>query len=316
MTNLSDTLDFTVETDEISERLDKSITTRLISLSRVKVQQLIKEGHVQINGKVGKPAYRLEAGDMVHVELIDAIIAPDVSAEARPEAIPLDVIYEDDDLAAINNPAGMVVHPAVGHTQGTLVNALLSRWPQVAFVGGEGRAGIIHRLDKETSGIILIAKTEIARLNLMAQFAKRTVQKRYLALIEGEPDTQTGSIEAPLDRDPVLRKKMKVVKGGREALTMYQVLENYSHNNTSFTLIECFPKTGRTHQIRVHMAFIKHPIVGDTIYGRHRQSIKMSRHFLHAESITLTLPSTNESITLHAPLPPELESVLANLRDQ
>jgi 23S rRNA pseudouridine1911/1915/1917 synthase len=316
MTNLSDKLIFTVEGDEISERLDKSITTRLVSFSRVKIQQLIKEGHVQINGKVGKPAYRLEAGDVVNVDLIDSIIAPDVSAEAQPEAIPLEVLYEDADLAAINKPAGMVVHPAVGHTEGTLVNALLSRWPQVAFVGGEGRAGIIHRLDKETSGVILIAKTEPARLNLMAQFANRTVQKRYLALVEGEPATQTGNIEAPLDRDPVLRKKMKVVKGGREALTNFHVLENYNYNNASFALLECFPKTGRTHQIRVHMAFINHPIVGDTIYGRRKQSLKLGRHFLHAEAITLTLPSTNESITLHAPLPAELELVLSNLRGQ
>jgi 23S rRNA pseudouridine1911/1915/1917 synthase len=312
----SNTLEFTVEPDEVSERLDKIITTRLASLSRVKVQQLIKEGHVKINGKVGKPAYRLEADDQIHVDLIDSIVAPDVSAEALPQAIPLDVIYEDDDLAAINKPAGMVVHPAVGHTEGTLVNAMLSRWPQVAFVGGEGRAGIIHRLDKDTSGVILIGKTETARLNLMAQFAKRTVQKRYLALVDGRPDTQTGTIDAPIDRDPIHRKKMIVIKGGREAVTEFHVLESYNYNNTTLSLIECFPKTGRTHQIRVHLAFIHRPIVGDTIYGRRKQSIKMARHFLHAESITLTLPSTNQQVTFQAPLPAELELVLANLRDQ
>ncbi|MBX3085301.1 MAG: RluA family pseudouridine synthase [Anaerolineae bacterium] len=315
MNNATNTLAFTVEPDEISERLDKIITMRLANLSRVKVQQLIKEGHVKINDKVGKPAYRLEAGDHIHVDLIDSIVAPDVSAEALPEAIPLDVIYEDDDLAAINKPAGMVVHPAVGHTEGTLVNAMLSRWPQVAFVGGEGRAGIIHRLDMDTSGVILIAKTEPARLNLMAQFAKRTVQKRYLALVEGQPATQAGTIDAPLDRDPVHRKKMTVIKGGREAVTEFHVLETYNRNNTSYALLECFPKTGRTHQIRVHLAFINHPIVGDTIYGRRKQTIKMPRHFLHAESITLTLPSTDQPITLHAPLPADLALVLANLRE-
>src|SRR5258708_11086853 len=214
-------------------------------------------------------------------------------------------------MAAINKPAGMVVHPAVGHATGTLVNAILARWPQIAQVGGEGRAGIVHRLDKDTSGVILIAKTEPARLYLMTQFESREVQKRYLALVEGAPQTQTGEIDAPIGRDANERKRMAVVRGGREAVTQYRVLHTYKGTPESegFCLLEAFPKTGRTHQIRVHMAFIGHPIVGDTVYGRRKPRLGLKRHFLHAESIALVTPG-GQPLTLHAPLPPELQIVL------
>ena len=264
------------------------ITDRLagpqsLGLSRVRVQQLIKEGFVTVNGRAGKPAYRLEGGEQVIVELAPAIVAPpDANANVLPEALPLDVIYDDPVMAAINKPAGMVVHPAVGHQTGTLVNAILARWPQVAQVGGEDRAGIVHRLDMDTSGVILIAKTEAARLALMAQFAARTVQKRYLALVEGVPETQSGQIEAPIGRDPDRRKQMAIMptnRGGREAVSQYRVLHMYD----GFALLEVFPKTGRTHQIRVHLAFIGHPIVGDAVYGPRKPRMKLDRHFLHAE---------------------------------
>jgi 23S rRNA pseudouridine1911/1915/1917 synthase len=316
-----DRLQFSPADSETGERLDKVITDRLAgprgpSLSRVRVQQLIKEGFVTVNGRAGKPAYRLEGGEQVIVELAPSIVAPpDANANVQPEALPLDVIYDDPVMAAINKPAGMVVHPAVGHLTGTLVNAILARWPQVAQVGGEERAGIVHRLDKDTSGVILIAKTEAARLALMAQFAARTVQKRYLALVEGVPETQSGQIEAPIGRDPDRRKQMAIMptnRGGREAVSQYRVVHQYD----GFALLEVFPKTGRTHQIRVHMAFIGHPIVGDAVYGPRKPRMKLGRHFLHAESISLRAPLDDRPLSLHAPLPAELQAVLDRLAPQ
>lgn len=302
---------FTVNGPEADERLDKVVTDRLGTLSRVKVQQLIKDGLVTVNGRPGKASQRLERTQIVAVQVVD--LAADDNASVVPESLPLDVIYEDADLAAINKPAGMVVHPAVGHTRGTLVNAILARWPQVARVGGENRAGIVHRLDKDTSGVILIAKTEPARLYLMEQFAARRVRKRYLALVDGIPDTPTGEINAPLGRDPNQRKRMAVVRGGREAVTQYRVLQSFE----DFSLLEIFPKTGRTHQIRVHLAFIGRPIVGDTVYGHRMQRLKLGRHFLHAESITLHRPGDPQQpeqlLTVCAPLPGELQTVLSTL---
>ncbi len=309
-------LEFTPAENEIGERLDKILTERLsdqFGLSRVRVQQLIKEGFVTVNAKAGKPAYRLEDEDAVLVSLAPEIVAPpDANAHVIPEAMPLTILYEDASMAAIDKPAGMVVHPAVGHTSGTLVNAILARWPQVAQVGGEDRAGIVHRLDMDTSGVILIAKTEPARLALMSQFAARTVQKRYLALVEGWTDTPTGEINAAIGRDPNKRKQMALMpvnRGGREAVSLFRTLQRYE----GYSLLEVLPKTGRTHQIRVHLAFIGHPIVGDRVYGRRKQTIALDRHFLHAESLTLTAPETGQPLTVHAPLPKSLQHVLDKL---
>jgi 23S rRNA pseudouridine1911/1915/1917 synthase len=301
---------------EIGERLDKVITTRLATLSRAKVQQLIKEGYVTINGKPGKASYRVENDDAIAVQFAEHILTPTSPEDAQAEALPLDVIYEDESLAAINKPAGMVVHPAAGHTSGTLVNALLARWPQVAQVGGKARAGIVHRIDKDTSGVLLIAKTEPMRLHLMAQFAARKVKKRYLALVEGIPPTPTGEINAPIGRDPRQRKYMAVLRSGRPAVTVYRVLKSYSDFN-GYSFVEIDLKTGRTHQIRVHMAFIGHPVAGDLVYGRRKQPLKehfhLDRHFLHAESLTLSLPGRDELLTVQAPLPPELQAILDQL---
>jgi 23S rRNA pseudouridine1911/1915/1917 synthase len=307
----TDTLTLRIEpgSQGVGERLDKVLTQRLATVSRVKVQQLIKEGHVTINGKPGKAASRLEGNDAVVVRMVDQILSPVTTEIALAEPIPLDVVYEDADLAAINKPAGMVVHPAAGHTSGTLVNALLARWPQVAQVGGKDRAGIVHRLDKDTSGVLLIAKTEPVRLNLMAQFAARTVEKRYLALVEGIPSTPTGEIDAPIARDPNQRKQMAVVRGGRPAVSFYRILRTFE----GLTLLEVLPKTGRTHQIRVHLAFIGHPIVGDSVYGRRKQRLKLDRHFLHAESLSLLSPGTGQPLAVSAPMPPDLQAILDQL---
>jgi len=302
---------------EPGERLDKLVTTVLVgddltseTISRVRVQQAIKDGKVTVNGKAEKPAYRVEMGDRLQIEPIDP---PASAAPILPEAIPLRVIYEDALIAAIDKPAGMVVHPAIGHFSGTLVNAVLNRWPQTASVGTAGRAGIVHRLDMDTSGVILIAKSERAHRHLAAQFKARTVQKRYLGLVHGWLDTPTGEIDAPIGRDPHQRRRMAVVRGGRVAITDYTVLKLFH----DLSYLEMRPKTGRTHQQRVHMAFLKHPIVGDRIYG-HRKSgingaVRLTRQFLHAESLTLISPATGESIVVHAPLPPELQAILDSL---
>jgi len=315
---MTQSITFTPVPTEVGERLDKLITDRLnpdLGLSRARVQNLIKEGFVEVDGKPGKPAYRVEGDESITVNLHENVIAPpEANAHITPESIPLRILYEDQLMVAVDKPAGMVVHPAPGHAAGTLVNAILSRYPEAAQAGGEGRAGIVHRLDKDTSGVILVARTEAARLTLMRQFAARTVQKRYLALVEGVPATLTGEINAPLGRDPHQRKQIAVMpanRGGRESVSHFKVIERLG----DFSLLEVLPKTGRTHQIRVHLAFIGHPIVGDSVYGRRKQQIKLSRHFLHAESLTLIAPASGQAITISAPLPPELEAVLKSLRE-
>lgn len=308
---------FTVPEEAHGERLDKFLTDQLAAqgalLSRVRVQQLIKDGVVRVNGKHEKPAYRLAAGDQLEALLTPELLAPaDQNSALQPEPLPLHILYRDDDIVAIDKPAGMVVHPAAGNAQGTLVNALLAHFPQVAAVGGENRAGIVHRLDKETSGVILVALSEAARLHLMAQFAARAVHKRYIALVDGAPRTADGVINAPIGRDPDQRKRMAILpanRGGREAISHFQVLERFAQH----TLLEILPQTGRTHQIRVHLAFIGCPIVGDKVYGRRKPTLKLSRHFLHAESITFR-NMANALVRVQAPLPPELSHVLAALR--
>lgn len=288
------------------ERLDKTLAARFAEFSRAQLQNLIHDGAVMVNDKVvTKPAYRIEGGETIRIRLP----LPNQDAEPKPESIPLDVLYEDQDLAVVNKLAGMVVHPAFGHTSGTLVNAALARWPQIAEFSESGRAGIVHRLDKETSGVILIAKTARALENLREQFKKRTVEKRYLALVEGVPETPDGVVNASIGRDPAQRKRMGVLHTGREAITEFHVVEAFEENS----LLEVAPKTGRTHQIRVHLSFIGHPVVGDTVYGYRRQKIKLKRHFLHAASVTFTLPATGQRLTVSAPLPAELQAVLDKL---
>jgi 23S rRNA pseudouridine1911/1915/1917 synthase len=303
----------------LGERLDKFLTDQLAAqglvLSRVRVQQLIKSGAVQVNRKATKPAYRLEPGDQVVVQLSAEFLAPsEASAAVEPEPLPLRFLYRDEAIVAIDKPAGMVVHPAAGNRRGTLVNALLAHFPQVAAVGGENRAGIVHRLDKDTSGVILVALSEAARLHLMAQFAARSVQKRYLALVDGAPNTVDGIINAPIGRDPTQRKRMAIVstnRGGREAISHFRILERFAQH----TLLEVLPQTGRTHQIRVHLAFIGCPIVGDSVYGRRKATLKLGRHFLHAESLSFQ-NLVGARVRVQAPLPAELERILAWLRSE
>jgi 23S rRNA pseudouridine1911/1915/1917 synthase len=300
-----DLITFCVEDDEIGERLDKVITARIDDVSRNVIQQLIKEGAVQVNQLASKPSYKLEPGDCVTVK-----VPPEDETEILPEDIPLDIVYEDEMLAVINKPAGLVVHPGPGNPEGTLVNALLARWPHIGEVGDEPeRSGIVHRLDKDTSGLIVVALTDDARENLMTQFKSRTTEKIYTALTDGHPPNDKGRIEAPIGRDPHNRKRMAVVRDGKEAVTEFWVRELYRDH----ALMDVAILTGRTHQIRVHLAFINCPVVGDTVYGRRKQRVKMKRVFLHAARLGFDHPVTGERVVFAAGLPTGLQNVLEKL---
>jgi len=287
------------------ERLDKFAAAAVPDLSRSEVQRMIKSGDVLVNGVEEKASYRVVEGDVVEVTL--QAENPD---EVVAEDIPLVVLYEDADLAVIDKAAGMVVHPAYGNTSGTLVNALLHRWPDVRGVGPEGRSGIVHRLDKDTSGVIVIAKTADALGNLQRQFQERTVYKRYIALVEGVPQSSAGMIDVPIGRDPKQRKRMAVVQDGRESQTRYDVVEVFQDH----ALLRLELLTGRTHQIRVHLAWLGHPLVGDSIYGYRKQRIKMKRLFLHAAELHINSSSSGERIKVTSEVPVELSNVLEKFR--
>lgn len=298
---------FTVAGDA-QERLDKYLVAQMPDYSRARLQALIQEGKVEVNGRViTKSGFPLTAGSRVQVE-----VPPVVPTDLVPEAIPLQVVFENEDVMVINKPAGMVVHPAAGHASGTLVHAALAHAPELEGIGGEQRPGIVHRLDKDTSGLILVAKNDRTHRWLQDQFRLRKVNKVYLALVDGAPPTPSGRIEAPIGRDPSHRKKMAITtpQRGREAVTEYQTREKFTHH----TLIEAHPLTGRTHQIRLHLAFLGCPIVGDAVYGHRKFSLPIERHFLHAARLSVQLPGEKAARTFEAPLPPELEAVLAGLR--
>jgi len=303
-------LEFTVETP--GERLDKLIVAQVgDSLSRVQIQSLIKDGLVTVDGVAVKAGVKLKGGEQIRL----TIPAREDNDVVKPEIIPLNVLYEDKDIAVIDKPAGMTVHPGVGNESGTLVSALLARWPEIARMNtNEKRAGIVHRLDKDTSGLMVIAKNDVSRRRLMEQFQSRTVEKTYLALLEKMPPTQVGRIEAPIARDPNQRKRMAVVRGGKPAITEYRVIE--SDFNGDQALVRVNLLTGRTHQIRAHMAFIGAPIVGDTVYGFRKQRLKLKRHFLHAAELAFDHPRTGERLRFESPLPPGLRNILEKLRQK
>jgi 23S rRNA pseudouridine1911/1915/1917 synthase len=289
-------------------RLDRFLTVRLPEYSRSRIQGLIEAGHVFVDGKpAAKAGQPLGAGQQVLLR----VPAPQPSGLAA-EDIPLEILFENDDLMVINKPAGMVVHPAAGHAGGTLINAALAHDPDIEGIGGEQRPGVVHRLDKDTSGLIVMAKNDRAHQWLQDQFRLRKVVKVYLALVDGKPPTPKGRVEAPIGRDPGNRQRMAVVTAdkGREAFSEYFTRESFPRH----TLLEVHPFTGRTHQIRVHMAFLGCPVAGDTRYGMRKSSIRLERHFLHAGRLTITLPGEKEARTFEAPLPEELENLLQELR--
>jgi 23S rRNA pseudouridine1911/1915/1917 synthase len=292
---------------EKSQRLDKFLVEHLPEMSRSRLQGLIRDGFVLIDSV---PAEK--TGQYLHLgQIIEIRIPPAQPTQILPEKIPLDIIFENQDLIVVNKPAGMVVHPAVGHHTGTLVHAALAHVPEIEGIGGEQRPGIIHRLDKDTSGLILLAKNDRTHRWLQDQFRKREVQKMYIALVDGHPPTPLGRIDAPIGRDLIHRKKMAIVpiQKGRQAISEYYTRQKYSQH----TLLDVHPLTGRTHQIRIHLAFIGCPIVGDTLYGRKKNTLPIKRHFLHAAKLVITLPGDYQPREFISPLPFDLKDVLDSL---
>ena len=290
---------------DVGKRLDHFLQDKLREYSRSRLQDWIKQGKVSIAGISGvKSSLELRGTEVIDVEPM--AMTP---LKAEPEALPVDILYEDGDLVAINKPSGLVVHAGAGHHDGTLVNRLVHRFNnELSNVGGDLRPGIVHRLDRETSGVILVAKTDAAHQHLAAQFSGRTTEKTYLALVHGAIAQETGRITAPIARDPVRRTRMTTKNpAGRSALTDYRVLRRWPKH----TYLEVRIGTGRTHQIRVHMASIKHPVFGDKLYGAPAPPTTFDRFFLHAWRIGFALPSTGQRVVVEAPLPPDLEAVLA-----
>jgi 23S rRNA pseudouridine1911/1915/1917 synthase len=312
-----------VAPESAGKRLDQFLAVRLEYVSRARVQEMIAEGLVLVNDAAAKASLKLRGGERISV-LGEAQRTP---LKAIAEEIPLDIIYEDDDLAVINKPAGMMVHAGAGATddarnRGTLVNALLHHLGSLSGVGGELRPGIVHRLDRETSGLIVVAKNDEAHRKLSAQFAAREVKKKYVALVHGWVKKDSGTLAQSISRDPVRRMKMTArLEGGRAAVTHYRVVRRLDTKFGKFTLLDVKIDTGRTHQIRVHVAAMGHPVVGDTTYGAPRQArgknavIGLARNFLHAAELELRHPRTGETIALKSELPEELREFLGKVED-
>ncbi len=317
--------------DAAGQRLDQFLAARL-DVSRARVQQLISQEKVLVNDVAPKPSLKLRGGEQITI--LGSAARPPLRAIA--EKIPLDIVYEDDDLAIINKPAGMMVHAGAGaigpngedrRNRGTLVNALLHHFATLSAVSGEMRPGIVHRLDKETSGLIVVAKNDDTHRKLAAQFAKREVKKTYMALVHGWPKKDSGTISASISRDRVRRTRMTTRQpGGRDAVSHYRVIQRIDSAFGKFSLLEVKIDTGRTHQIRVHMSSLGHPVVGDVLYGAPREmrarrgratdeggAISLPRNFLHAAQLELTHPRTGTKVSLQSPLPPELRTFLSAL---
>jgi 23S rRNA pseudouridine1911/1915/1917 synthase len=294
--------------EETSSRLDLFLVRQLPEYSRSRLQSLIKKGYVLVDDEIPtKAGFSLEPGMTVEV----SFPRPE-PVDLQPESIPLEIIFENVDILLVSKPAGMVVHPSVGHAAGTLVHAALAHVPEIEGVGGIKRPGIIHRLDKGTSGLIVLAKNDRAHQWISDQFRDRQVEKTYLALVDGFPPTPKGKIIAAIARDPTHRKKMAVAQPGRgrESVSLYRTLESFKRH----TYLEVKPQTGRTHQIRVHLSFIGCPVAGDTIYGHNKSSLPLDRFFLHAFRLKFVLPGEATPRTFEAALPKELEQALKNLR--
>jgi 23S rRNA pseudouridine1911/1915/1917 synthase len=309
-------LTFSVTEQDAGERLDAFLAKHVEGWSRARLQRLIDDQAVLVNGAASKSSHKLRVNDQIEVEL-----TPALTTEFAPENIPIEIVFEDDDLIVVNKPAGMVVHPAAGNSSGTLANALAFHFQQLSKRGGEARPGIVHRLDKGTSGLLVVAKTESAHENLSDQFRAREVFKSYAALVHGQLEKRNGQIDQPIARDPRNRTRMAVVRGGREALSLFRIREVFDR----FTLLDVELKTGRTHQIRVHLAWLKHPVVGDEVYGGGRDKTvsdarirggiaKLHRQFLHSGQLGFLHPRTRAQLKFTAPLPVELQNLLDMIR--
>lgn len=295
------------ETDEIGKRIDVYISSYKEELSRSQVQKLIENGLVEVNGKPTKNNYKLRKGDIIEIEIPD----PE-PLEIEAENIPLDILYEDKDVIVVNKPQGMVVHPAPGHYSGTLVNALMYHCKdELSGINGCMRPGIVHRIDKDTSGILMIAKSDAAHKSLAEQLAVHSITRKYYAVVCGNIKEECGTVDKPIARSPKDRKKMAIVEGGRRAVTHYRVLERYG----KYTLVECQLETGRTHQIRVHMASLGHPLLGDTVYGSEKQPYKLLGQVLHAKVLGFNHPVSGKYMEFESSLPEYFEKLLLKLRN-
>jgi len=309
-------VEFLIRQKSDKQRVDVFLSRQDIKLSRSYIQKLIEEGKILVNDRETKPSYQLNLEDKITLN-----IPPPRKLEVTPENIPLDIVYEDADLLVVNKPRGMVTHPAVGNYSGTLVNALLYHCQDLSGIGGVMRPGIVHRLDKDTSGLLLVAKTDLAHQSLSRQFKDRTVKKIYVALVQGEIKAENGYIQAKIGRHPVNRKKFAVIKKpelkSREALTFFKVLKRFSAKGGSasggkgYTLVELQLKTGRTHQIRVHMSHIGHPLVGDKTYGGKTELTKST--MLHAQTIGFIHPRTGKYMEFSRPMPADMQEVIQNI---
>ncbi len=298
---------FGTEQEDVGCRIDVFIAESMESLSRSGVQRLIEEGHVRLNGANVKANYKLRAKDIIDVEV------PEVKAvEILPEDIPLDILYEDEDVIVVNKPQGMVVHPAPGHTSGTLVNALMYHFGDaLSGINGEKRPGIVHRIDKDTSGVLMIAKNDASHQSLAGQLAEHSITRKYNAIVFNGFQEDEGTVDQPIGRNPLDRKKMAVTqKHSRRAVTHYRVLERMGN----FTLIEAQLETGRTHQIRVHLTFIGHPLLGDVVYGPKKQPFHLDGQALHARVLGFVHPTTGKYMEFEAPLPENFENLLKRLK--
>ncbi|HVW76077.1 MAG TPA: RluA family pseudouridine synthase [Alloacidobacterium sp.] len=327
---MPDAATYSVSSESAGQRLDAWLATQLEGVSRSRVQLLLSEDKVLVDGKPAKPSLKLRGGESIEVR--GEPTPPPL--RAMPEEIPLEIIYEDGDLSVINKPAGMMVHAGSGATddarnRGTLVNALLHHYQQLSSTGGDLRPGIVHRLDKQTSGLIIIARNDAAHLKLADMFSRRQMRKTYVALVHGSLKQDAGTINVAISRDAIRRTRMTTrrVTGGRMAISHYEVERRIQSRFGAFTLVRVRIETGRTHQIRVHMASIGHPVVGDTLYGAPAQltvsekgkrkpeteTLSLDRNFLHAAELAFAHPRTGELLELSAPLPYELEEFLARL---
>ena len=295
---MADTLKLTVD-DTLTGRIDKVLAHQFNQFSRSHLQKWIVDGNVRVNGQPVKPKYKLAVGDQV-------VIEPEApqKVDLTPEKIPLDIVYEDDDVIVVNKPQGMVVHPAPGHPDHTLVNALLYHSP-LSTINGEFRPGIVHRIDKDTSGLLMVAKNDLAHRSLAAQLKAKTNQREYVALVHGVIKQDAGTIDAPIGRSKKDRKKQAVVSDGRHAVTHFKVLRRFRH----YTLVSCRLETGRTHQIRVHMKSIGHPLAGDPLYGP-RKTLPGRGQYLHARLLGFKHPRTGKDLVLTAPLPEYCQHML------
>ena len=296
--------EYELTAEESGQRLDKYLAGEMTNLSRSRIKELVQAGEVLVNGKKSKVSYKVQKGDLIQVTVL-----PLEPLKLEAENIPLDIVYEDEDVIVVNKPQGMVVHPAAGHPSHTLVNALLYHTRDLADSPEGFRPGIVHRIDKDTSGLLMVAKNATARESLEKQLAAKSNKRQYLAIVHGNFAEEEGTIDAPIGRNPKDRKQMAVVEKGKSAVTHFKVLEQYQ----GYSLVECQLETGRTHQIRVHMAYIGHPLAGDPLYGP-RKTLPGHGQFLHAKTLGFEQPSTGEWLEFSVQLPDIFQQTVADLR--